>query len=165
MTAIQQKLKKAYFYALTIILLLGLVYINVSVRSSYKDLKNQITEFYNSDFHNDLITSIKEFPTPNHHTNYKAFSIDRLANLFPLLVVENGDIDSIKIGDKISKDANSNFFIITNKKCTFHFSLQNINARIKRNIVTTSVYYSLFIIIIALILYFIPDKYLVTNKL
>jgi hypothetical protein len=164
MTVMHQKLKKAYFYSLTLFLLLGLVYINVSIRNSYKDLKNQITEFYNSDFHNDLITSIKELPYPNHHTNYKAFSTDRLSNYFPLLVVENGNIDSIKTGDKISKDTKSKVFIIKNEKSTFHFSLQNINARLNRDIVTFSILYSLFIIIIAFILYFIPSKYLVTNK-
>jgi hypothetical protein len=161
----QQKLKKAYLFALTIFLLLGFVYINIRIRSSFKNLKIQITNFYNSDFQYDQITSIKEFQFPYNQTKFKVISTGRLINQYPLLVVENGHIDSIKIGDEINKDAKSKFFIIKNEKNTFYFTLQNIDTRITREVVKYSISYCLIILILVIILFSIPSKYLTTSKI
>jgi hypothetical protein len=161
----QQKLKKAYLCALTIFLVVSFVYINISIRSSYKNLRIQITNFYNADFHHDQITSITELQFPHCQTSYKVIATDRSLKQYPLLVLENGNIDSIKIGYEIHKDAISKIFTIKNERNTFQFTLQNVNTRIIKEVIPYNISYCLLILILVIILYFIPSKYLATSKI
>lgn len=165
MTDFQKKLKRAYLFSMPLFLLLGLIYINYNITKPQKDLHNQIVSFYESTFNYNTITNIKKIPYPNENGYYKLILTNKSSNYFPLVIDEEMLNDSIVVGNRISKESNSYIFQIISDRNKLRFTLKDADFRLTPKIILSNLAFIFTVLIVSLIIYITPRKYLAIRKM